>query len=598
MASETRDPSDRRRFFDVSEEPKKPLLPLHIPISKSNQEQLGLMECVKPIEKAKLVPYLLDQVTQSLCSCQYPKDGLTRDESAALYLYSLPGEFYTTFNGVLRSEDCTKSIPFHDYYKLFMSALKKLPSIQGIVWRGVTADVSVEYSPGSIHVWHAASSCTDQIHVTDTFLDKTKQRTLFSIQCFYGKAIKNHSRFPKESETILPPGTFIRVKGRSNPAENLFIVTCEETTPTPEEMKVFSARVASVALPGSVPGLAPKVFLVWLHPSMDKTTDNIKTQEKLRQLFPDNFQTFKSSEECEWFIKQKSNDRIIFIVGGQIGQQFVPNVHDLTQLVIIIVYCMDKEGNEKWAKHFTKIKAVLIKLKELISEVKQLKEQEEAFITNQDKLPTTTRIPISGFEKAPLLCLEEALKPITELIPDLDGHIYVAKRNTRDIFNHELTPDESASIYIYTMDMQEISLYQVLNQTLRSEKRDDIKPWFLYLKLFMTALIKLPSHQGVVWRAVPGNIAHAYQRGVRGVWWGVTSATTNGRCVEHFMSQSQERVIFTIECKNGKDIRKYDCFHDEEQVLLMPGFCYEVTTVMRSADKMHIIGLKEVDPSW
>ncbi|CAF1035996.1 unnamed protein product [Adineta ricciae] len=597
MASGTRLPSDRQRFLDVNQEPDKLALPLYIPVTESNAGQLRLIDCVKPIEKLGVIPNLLNEVIRSLNSCQHPKDGLTPDESAALYLYSLPGAFYTTFNGALRNEDRTKSLPFHDYYKLFMLALKKLPSIQDTIWRGVTADLSDQYSPGSIHIWHAASSCTDQIHVTDTFLDKTKHRTLFSIKCSNGKSIKNHSHFPKESETILPPGTFIRVKGRSNPAENLFIVICEETTLTSEEMNALAEKGITAALPGSMPGVAPKLLLVWFHPNIGKSKDNIKIQEKLRPLFPDGFQTFQSPEECELFIKQKTNDRIIFIVGGQFGQNFVPIIHNLAQLVSILVYCMDKEGHEKWAKNFTKIKGVFTQPKELINEVEQLKLQQELLITNQDESTPTISTPISGYELVPLQPLEVALQPVGNLIEDLDRNIWISKQHSKSS-SHGLTHDEAASITIYTMEMDGNSLYRVLNKALRSENRDHIKPWLPYLKLFMTALNKLPSYQGVVWRGIQMDISNAYQRGTRGVWWGVTSATKDGSILENFMSHSSARVLFSIECKNGKYIREFSSYGEDNEVILMPGFRFEVTGVMKPADKMHIISLKEVDPFW
>jgi hypothetical protein len=354
MDEGVRHPNDRQRFFDVDEEPDKMIPPLSISITGSKGSLL-LRECVKPVENLNLVDDLSNQVTLSLKKCQYPKDGLTQDQSAALYLYSLPGSFYTMFNGVLRDEDRTRSIPFHDYYRLFMSALNKLKSIQDTVWRGVTADLSAQYRPGTVHIWHAASSCTDQIDVTDTFLNKKKHRTLFNIKCHNGKTIKNHSKFPKESETILPPGTCVRVKGLSNPGDNLFIVVCEETKLTPEEMNTLSAAGAAVALPGVMPTIASTLFLFWLDPNINKSQDNIKIQEKLDALFTDDFQTFKSSEECESCIKQKKNDQIILIVGGQIGRQIVPKIHDLKQISSVLVYCMDKEGNEQWAKNYAKV---------------------------------------------------------------------------------------------------------------------------------------------------------------------------------------------------------------------------------------------------
>ncbi|CAF3896517.1 unnamed protein product, partial [Rotaria sp. Silwood1] len=46
------------------------------------------------------------------------------------------------------------------------------------------------------------------------------------------------------------------------------------------------------------------------------------------------------------------------------------------------------------------------------------------------------------------------------------------------------------------------SLYELLNQALRTENRGELKTWFSYLKLFLTALHKLPSQSGTVWRGI------------------------------------------------------------------------------------------------
>ena len=67
-------------------------------------------------------------------------------------------------------------------------------------------------SLGTVHVWWGVSSCTDNVHVTGGFLDKKKKHTLFNIKCRNGKIIRNHSAYPMESETILPPGTYLKVK--------------------------------------------------------------------------------------------------------------------------------------------------------------------------------------------------------------------------------------------------------------------------------------------------------------------------------------------------------------------------------------------------
>jgi hypothetical protein len=352
--------TDRARYLDINKEPDIVLSPL--PTIAPTTRILSLRESVKNIQH--LVSDLEKRVSYSLAQCKHPTDDLSQDESAALYLYSLQWpegqhSHYSLFNRALRNEDRTKLIPFHNYYNLFMSALNKLPSIQDRVWRGVNGDISKQYLKGTIHIWWGASSCSDEVMVTDTFLDKTTPRTLFNIKCYNGKTIQNHSKYPNESETILLPGTYIKVTSQSNPAANFHIVQCEQIEPTSAEEVANSLAAAGVAATSSIPGTLPAMksilYLFWLDPNINKSKDNLKTQEKLRELFQDNFQTHEKADECEVSIRQKKNDSIILIVGGQIGREIVPKIHDMAQLTVFFVYCMDKEGNEKWTKNHEKV---------------------------------------------------------------------------------------------------------------------------------------------------------------------------------------------------------------------------------------------------
>ncbi|CAF1612393.1 unnamed protein product, partial [Rotaria magnacalcarata] len=57
--------------------------------------------------------------------------------------------------------------------------------------------------------------------------------------------------------------------------------------------------------------------------------------------------------------------------------------------------------------------------------------------------------PIDGYEKAPLVSLEEAVKPLVNIVPKIERNVYVVQENCQ---NQEdgLTTDESASIMLYT----------------------------------------------------------------------------------------------------------------------------------------------------
>jgi hypothetical protein len=102
--------------------------------------------------------------------------------------------------------------------------------------------------------------------------------------------------------------------------------------------------------------------------------------------------------------------------------------------------------------------------------------------------------PISGYELEPLLSLEDACKPLEKILDqELKQNIIIAKMNSKKLQNG-LTQDESASIQLYTIewDIHENSLYMVLNKTLRLADRTKLRPWFRYLKLFLTGFFKLP----------------------------------------------------------------------------------------------------------
>jgi hypothetical protein len=96
--------------------------------------------------------------------------------------------------------------------------------------------------------------------------------------------------------------------------------------------------------------------------------------------------------------------------------------------------------------------------------------------------------PVGGYWSEKLVSLEEALKPIETQIDELNRSIKLAKKHCTFPSKHGLTRDESAAVYLYTMEAGESSFYKVLNNALRSENRPALKSWFSFLRLFDEAL--------------------------------------------------------------------------------------------------------------
>jgi len=101
-------------------------------------------------------------------------------------------------------------------------------------------------------------------------------------------------------------------------------------------------------------------FLFWLDAQVNATEENRQTQKKLRQII-NHLRTFDDQDQCQQCISYFSEqDRVILIVSGQLGRQIVPQIHRLRQLSAIYVYCRDKQLNDEWARHYTKVKNFLL----------------------------------------------------------------------------------------------------------------------------------------------------------------------------------------------------------------------------------------------
>lgn len=48
--------------------------------------------------------------------------------------------------------------------------------------------------------------------------------------------------------------------------------------------------------------------------------------------------------------------RLVLIISGQLGKEFISSIHHFTSILSIYVFCVDKKSNEEWAKEYTKVK--------------------------------------------------------------------------------------------------------------------------------------------------------------------------------------------------------------------------------------------------
>jgi hypothetical protein len=204
--------------------------------------------------------------------------------------------------------------------------------------------------------------------------------------------------------------------------------------------------------------------------------------------------------------------------------------------------------------------------------------------------------PVYGYHSEKLFSLEKSLELIESQIDQLPRYIKIAKRYCHFPSEHGLTKDQSAAVYIYTMEWGGTSLYRVLNKALRAENRQGLKIWFPYLKLFDTALDLLPTaRRGAVWRGVSRDIGKEFAENQLVTWWSFNSCSSSVHVIKNFLGDENNATLFLIEAVNGKNVSGYTQYENENEVILRMGSQFHVNgTPLAQLNGSHIVHLIEV----
>ena len=209
--------------------------------------------------------------------------------------------------------------------------------------------------------------------------------------------------------------------------------------------------------------------------------------------------------------------------------------------------------------------------------------------------------PIMGYANEPLLPLAEACAPLVDIIPNLQKYVKAVLNETPEQPPNDLTIDESAAIRLYTVQWRKSnqSLYAMLNYTLNNCDREQLKPYYKYLKLFLTALVKLPCVPSlIIWRGVTDNLSSEFPPDTQVNWWAFSSCTSEPNVLENraYLGNSGNRTLFSVEAINARKIDLHSQYVEENEVLLLPGTQMIVQSQFSPAENLHIIHLKQVIP--
>jgi len=132
-----------------------------------------------------------------------------------------------------------------------------------------------------------------------------------------------------------------------------------------------------------------------------------------------------------------------------------------------------------------------------------------------------------------------------------------------------------------------------LNAALRDADRTQSKRYFLYLRLFLQALCKLPCSNRMLYRGVALDLSQQYKVGATVTWWAVSSCTPDLKVASSF-SGSSKRTLFLIDSKRSVAIKNFSQYKSEEEYILAPGTQFKVANVQKKGQAIEI-HMEELD---
>ncbi|CAM4930260.1 unnamed protein product [Rotaria socialis] len=343
--------------------------------------------------------------------------------------------------------------------------------------------------------------------------------------------------------------------------------------------------------------------LLWLDANPKETRD---TEQKLRSII-NRLLKFQDAKKCQQYIEgQLQNDRIVMIVSGGLGREIVPNIYKLRQVISIYVYCMDKNGNKKWADKYSKVKAVVVELDELISRIKAdykiQKMVEEPlsinFFTGNSTAGIDGQFIFYQVLIDCLLRLKSTEKDKEELIHRCKKQYEGNSMELSNVNDFKTTYSSSKALWWYT---RESFFYKTLNAALRTQ---DIHLIFLF-RAFISDIQRQLNDESAKQRL------HVYRSQMISSDELKTLKKSCGQLisVNSFFSTSTEYqkalsflnvsndtnnfepILFEIDAdpknitsKPFADIRACSYFQDESEVLFMLGSIFRLNSINRSSD--------------
>lgn len=117
-------------------------------------------------------------------------------------------------------------------------------------------------------------------------------------------------------------------------------------------------------------------LLVWLDANID-TDNNSDCRHTITQLqkIVHTIHRFTDHNQCIHFLADIKDEKVLMIISGALGEIIMPDIHDMSQIYSIYIFCQNESKHKQWAQNWSKIKGVFTEILPICDELKQAAQQ-------------------------------------------------------------------------------------------------------------------------------------------------------------------------------------------------------------------------------
>ncbi|CAF1151391.1 unnamed protein product [Adineta ricciae] len=220
------------------------------------------------------------------------------------------------------------------------------------------------------------------------------------------------------------------------------------------------------------------VLLICLDSTIDKKNKDCRDALTQLHCVVNDVCTYTDRDECVRFIENVKDRKAFLIISAAFGRSVVPDVHHMSQVNSIFVFCENKKSQKVWTKDWVKIKEVCSEIAPLCEKLKQAVQQcEQNFVcmnfigtgNNLDQLDSS--FMHTHILKEILLTIEFEDKHIVEYLDYCRKIFSNNAKESKTIRELQRKYHEQTPIWWYTSDC---FLFPMLNRALRLLNSDII----------------------------------------------------------------------------------------------------------------------------